>query len=331
MSFLARLSARLSGPRHSAPLVLPKGLPTAQAPAVARAEEAGEEDETVSPKRPPVARQAENEGEDVSRQAEETAPEDDQVSASRVMARQTLRRQAEEAAEQDVAPLRRQEGEEEESVAALRRQEEDGEEAVAPLRRQSGDEEEGDVAPLRREAAAEEEPDAAPLRRQEAEEESEARPMRATARRDAVPLEDTGQVAPPRSQAELEPDAEPPIEDMAGEREPSELQALHRDMPTGPAPAPLGPAAPGEPSQSRPADGRSAEPIGYANPRLPPIGDGTPFPPTATESIAVEDPRPTVTIDQLDVVIHEPAAPAERTTSPRNRDRAIRARYLRRL
>lgn len=331
MSFLARLSARLAGPRPSAPLVLPKGLPAAQAPAVARTEQAGEEDETVSPMRPPVARQAESEGEDVSRQAEETAPDDDQVSASRVMARPSVRRQAEEAAEQDVAPLRRQEGEEEESVAALRRQEDEGEEVVAPLRRQSGDEEEGEIAPLRREAAAEEEPDVAPLRRQEAEEESEAMPMRATARRDAVPLEDTGQVAPPLSQADIEPDAEPPSEDLAGEREPSELQALHRDMPAGPAPAQPGPAVPGERSERRPADGRSAEPIGHANPRLPPIGDGTPFLPTATESIAAEDPRPTVTIDQLDVVIHEPAAPAERTTAPRNRDRAIRARYLRRL
>jgi hypothetical protein len=40
--------------------------------------------------------------------------------------------------------------------------------------------------------------------------------------------------------------------------------------------------------------------------------------------------RPQVSIDQLDVVIHEPAAPAARTTRF-DAGRALRARYLRRL
>lgn len=119
MSYLARLSARVAGPRANIPLVLPKGLRNPRPATVARAEEAGEEEETVSPMRAPavhgLSRQTGEEGEEVSRQEGEDEPEAE-VAAARRMTASKARRQADEPAEEEVAPLRRQEEEEESTL-----------------------------------------------------------------------------------------------------------------------------------------------------------------------------------------------------------------------
>lgn len=304
MSYLARISARAAGPRANAPAVLPKCLGNGQTAAIARSEENGEEDETLSPMRTPAARpvrrQEADEAEEVSRQEVEGEPEAKRAASPKEMARE-VQREADEEVEEGVVPLRRQEDEGEEELAPLRRQEEEGEEEVAPLRRQ------------------------------EIEEESEASPMRTIARQEEIPLEDTGQTAPPPAQAELEPDAEPPSQELAGDREPSDLQALHRDIPAGPGLSPPTPAAQSEPPENRSANRPLAETLASSHPQVPDFTDGIAIPHVIPQSTGAGESRTDVVIDQLDVVIHEPAVSAERSPPHRDRERVLRARYLRRL
>ena len=340
MSFLARISYRAARLPSAVPRVMPKGLAARQAVPIARAEDAAEEEQTLSPARPAGLRlaqrqEAEEQEEEVSRQETEEEPE--------------AQRQPEEEGEEEVAPLRRQEGEEEETVATLRRQKE-GEEEVAPLRRQEEEEEtvatlrrqeeeeleaqrqpeengEEEVAPLRRKE--EEEETVATLRRQE--EEEEVQPMRAIARQEEVPLEETGQTSSPRSQIELEPKAEPASPDLPAEQDPVDLQALHRVITPGPGLPPAAPATPGEPVGNHGAAWPSGEPP--RSPVLPATSrPESPAPAHFVPAGFAPDPGPpNVVIDQLDVLIHEPA-PAPGRHAPRaDRGRAFRARYLRRL
>lgn len=304
MSFLTRLSARAARFPSTVPVVMPKGLVARQPVPVARAEEPAEEQETLSPARPAARRQETDEPqEEASRQETEEEPE--------------AQRQAQEEGEEEVAPLRRQEeeGAEEEPVAPLRRQEKEEEEEVAPLRRQEQEEEEEEAL--------------APLRRQE--EEEEAQPMRAIARQEEVPLEETGETSSPRSQFELEPKAEPASPELVEAEEPLNAQALHRDMAPGyslPQPAPAAPGvAAGNPPANHPS-GRSqssALPTDLFIPESPAL---TGF---HTPGTGPELSRPDVVIDQLDVVIHEPAPAPGSQASRIDRGRAFRARYLRRL
>ena len=276
MSFLARISYRAARLPSAVPRVMPKSLAARQAVPIARAEDAAEEEQTLSPARPAGLRlaqrqEAEEQEEEVSRQETEEEPE--------------AQRQPEGEGEEEVTPLRRQEGEEEETVATLRRQEE-GEE--------------------------------------------EAQPMRAIARQEEVPLEETSQTSSPRSQFELEPKAEPPSPDLPDEQDPSDLQALHRVMTSGPGLPPAAPATPGEPIGSHGAAWPSGEPP--RSPVLPAISlPESPAAHSVPASFAPDSGPPNVVIDQLDVLIHEPA-PAPGRHAPRaDRGRAFRARYLRRL
>ena len=204
----------------------------------------------------------------------------------------TLSRQEEE---EEARSLRRQE-EEEEEAQPLRRQEEE-EEEVQALQRQ---EEEEEAQPLRRQVEEEEE-EAQALRRQEEEEEAQ------TLRR----LED--------DPSRLDPENSPPPDEVSGEPEPPTALAIRRRE-TG--------AAIGEATASPPGDGHQlggdpgfdAPSVGHVY--LPEAG----FAPSAQSF-----ERPSVTIEQLDVVIHEPA-PARTGPSPMQaRSRAVRARLLRRL
>ena len=127
MSYLARISARAAGSRSKVPAIVPKGLGNRHAPAIARMEEAGEEEETIAPMRSlgarPVRRQeAEGDSEEV-------------LAAAR------------EEEEEEIQPIRRQEEEEEEELATLRRQQEEEEEEEPKAQRQTSEKE---VAPLRR-------------------------------------------------------------------------------------------------------------------------------------------------------------------------------------
>ena len=290
MSYLARISNRAAGPRANAPAVLPKGLDNRQTTPVARVEETGEEDETLSPTRPssarPVRRQETDKAEEVARQEVEDEP----------------------VAEPDVAPKYTDPG-------AQRQTDEEGEEEVAPLRRQEDDGEE----------------EIAALRRQEDEGVPEASLARNIARQEEIPLEDTGQPAPPPAQADLEPDSEPTDQELAGEREPSDLRALHRDISPGPGFLPPASAAQGETPENRAVNRPLAEASASSHLQAPHFTDGLEVPQTVRQNTGADESRPNVVIDQLDVLIHEPAVSSDRIPPSRDRERALRARYLRRL
>lgn len=303
MSYLARLSARATGTRVGASAVLPKGPGGRPAPNIARAQDATEKDESLAPirqfsARSPIRRE-EDESEEVSRQEIAEDPE--------------VQRQANTEGEEEVAPLRRQEGGEEEEIAPLRRQEGE-EEEIAPLRRQEGEEEE-----------------VSPLRRQEVEEDPEARPRRIIARQEEIPLEEGGQAVAPLAQGESGSDAESPSQELAGEQEPTDLQALRRDLPQ--------PAAPSMPTQADQGAGREnqtaerpfAQAVEFLHPQAPTPGEESAIPQIVPANTGGAETRPTVVIDQLDVLIQEPAAPADRNPPRPGRERALRARYLRRL
>jgi hypothetical protein len=295
VSYLARISARAAGSRSTVPAIVPKGLGNRHAPAIARMEEPGEEEETLAPMRllgaRPVRRQkAEGDSEEVLA----AAREEEEPKAQR------------QTSEEEVAPLRRQEEEEE---------------AIQPVRRQ---EEEDELATLRRQQEEEEEEAIQPIRRQEDEEE-QAMPMRAIARQEEIPLEESPQPAPPPGQTDLEPDAEPVSQELAGEQEPSDLQALHRDISPGPELSP--PALQGETPASRPL----AEALTPFQTQAPDFPAGSAIPEMLPSTTRMDEARPTVVIDQLDVLIHEPVAQATRPAPRQDRDRALRARYLRRL
>lgn len=297
MSYLCRLAARTANTRAKAPAIVPKGLGNRQAPAISRTQDSGEEEETLAPMCSPVARRV--------RRKQEEGESDEVPAATRDEEEPAAQRQSDN---NEVAPLRRQE-EEQEELATLRRQadEEGDEETVQTVRRQ----EEGD------------EEVAQPVRRQG--EEEEAMPMREIARQEEVPLEETSRPAPPPGQADLEPDAGPVSQELAVEQEPSELQALRREVSPG---ADLSPPASPLGAQS---SGSLADAPTPFQPREPDFAPGLGTFEMALSNSPMKETHPTVVIDQLDVLIHEQVAPAERTAPRQDRNRAMRARYLRRL
>lgn len=302
MSYLARISDRVAGPREPARAVMPKGLAHAKTPTVARSGAA--DAEANEELRPPE----EGVGEELSRLGPKDAEEEEQLVA--------LRRQDAEEQEDMLAPLRRQAEEEEEEapIQAVRRQAEEEEAPIQAVRRQA-EEEEAPIQTLRRQAAEE-------------EDEAAVQPIRTIARQEEIPLEDTGQTVPPPPQESLDPDAGPVSQELAGEEAPPELQALHRDVLSMPAPPPPPAAAVPETSlANRPLPETATHVPAFPPPR--PEGIETPH--VATQPLGSESRRPQVIIDQVDVLIHETASSPDRSASPRSRDRAMRARYLRRL
>lgn len=241
---------------------------------------------------------------------QEAAEEDETLAPMRQFsARQPVRREEDEpeevsrqeTEEDPEAQRQTDEGREEEEIAPLRRQESEGEEEIAPLRRQ------------------------------EVEEDPEARPRRILARQEEIPLEDNGQRAPPLAQTDNGSGAESPSQELAGEREPTDLQALRRDVSPPLIPSTLTPAAQGAGPEERPAKRPLAQAPDFSQPQAPPLSEGLAIPHVVTTSAGAVEPRPTVVIDQLDVLIQEPAVPAGRNPPRLNRERALRARYLRRL
>lgn len=223
--------------------------------------------------------------------------------------------------EDSVAPMRRF------GATAMRREQTDSDSEEVPEEQARSEENrsEEEVAALRRQEQQEEE--VAPLRRQEQEQDDEeaVMPMRAIARQEEIPLEEAPKSAPSRSQTDLESDEEPVSDDLAVEQEPSDLQALRRDVGHGPAPSPA--TSQTEAPMSRPQPGRLAPfqteahgvPTEFPTPQI--------VPPTT----GVDPARPRVVIEQLDVLIHEPVAPSTRTEPRKDRHKALQARYLRRL
>ncbi|MCB4768045.1 hypothetical protein LGR54_05470 [Ancylobacter sp. Lp-2] len=157
-------------------------------------------------------------------------------------------------------------------------------------------------------------------------------------RAEEVPLEDGDRPLRQPFQEDLSPGASPLPPDMATEEEPPAMQALRRAIPRPAGPSPRGevgvPPPPGgvfdegAPDRSHPfapAFGGEAASLAHA---LMPFDTG--FAP-AGGSGPDRSERPQVIIDQVDVVIHEPAPPAVAARAPFDAARAMRARYLRRL
>lgn len=186
------------------------------------------------------------------------------------------------------------------------------------------------------EAAAQAVRRAAPPAGPGAEGEEEIRPARLIRRAEEVPLDATERPLRQPFQSELGPGATPPHPELAAEEEPADLRALRRD--TSPQPAAHGTAeGPGRAAQGsivpesvapfNPGFGDRSEGMGtgaYFE------ADGGPVL-TPPRAVGASAERPQVIIDQLDVLIHEPAPSHYAARAGADRDRMLRARYLRRL
>lgn len=311
MSYLARISARVAGPGAPARAVMPKGLAHAPTPAVARSSAAdAQADEAL---RPPE----EGSGEELTRLDRQETGEEEQLA--------TVRRQDAEDEEEMAAPLRRQEEEEEEeSLQTLRRLAEEEEAPIQTLHRQVEEEEESLQTLRRQEEEQQEDPLQTLHRQQEAEDDAAVQPMWSIVRQEEVPLEETGQTVPPPTQESLDPDAGPVDQELADEEEPSGLQALHREVPSMPAPSATAPEA-------SLANGPLGQTVAPGPSYLPQSPDGIETPQAVPQPVGADSRRPQVIIDQVDVLIHETVSFPDRSAQRHSRDRAMRARYLRRL
>lgn len=200
------------------------------------------------------------------------------------------------------------EGEEMQPVRILSREETEEEAQPARIARQ---EEEEEAQPTRVVRQEEEEEAAQPLRRQPDEEGEEAvmTVRRARLRRAERPDE-----------PELDPKTALPDATPMDEPEPSDLRATRAVRRSG---APLPAAAAPSPPPGPPLAG---ETLGDAPAFAPPPAVFS-APPGAAQEGRLG--RPIVVIDQVDVLIHEPAAPSS-ARAP-GASRTMRARYLRRL
>lgn len=240
-----------------------------------------------------------------------------------------LRRRAEAkpAEEEEVSPTRRavreREEVEDEPARSLRRARTgplhvEENEPLQPLHRSAevgpAEAEEERAAPMRRAANGTEEDEkdepAQALHRAEAPpepEETEGPPVARTRTLRRTDEEEVGdEVRTVRRVGETPPgpDEMEPAEQLRDEQEPSALTALRRDV----SPVPV--AAP-----------ETEAPISVLEPPASSFQDAASAPPSFE--------RPVVQIDQLDVLIHEPAAQPRRAAA--GNGRSIRARYLRRL
>lgn len=308
MSFLARLSARALPALSRLPAVMPKGLAARQMAPVYRDAVPPEEEADIAPWRAPTGPKL--------RRAEAPTGENHENDEDR-MARAPA-----------AAPP---EGEPEVQPARLRRAPAlppDAEAEPARLHRAPAlppDTAEEPVAPLRRAEAAETADEA---------EEADEEPMRTLRRAEELPLDDGEKPLRQPFQADLVPGAMPGHPDLADQEEPSNLQALRRDV----APprqglagaAPLTPAFPParDPWLPRPAPdwGPAPEWAGAE----PGFASEASVPEAASAMTGSAAGRAQVVIDQLDVLIHEPAAAAPARLQA-DHGRLMRARYLRRL
>jgi len=254
--------------------------------------------------------------------AEEPVDEEEQAQPLRRAAARKIRGTEEPPVEEEEtqrasAPTAGDEDEQEQPAMARR--------APGSLRRAEKPEEEEPAQPLRRAAAP------AP------DEEEPAQAARLIRRAEEVPLEQGEKPLRQPFQQDLSPGASPLPPDMANEEEPPAMQALRRDVasfappPAGiPTAAEMGSAALGvEPAEPFPARFGGEEAYipspsaGFEARFMGPVG--------GSDAGAAAPQRPQVIIDQVDVLIHEPAAPAVAARPAFDAGRAMRARYLRRL
>ncbi len=326
MSFLARLSARC-GNHDTAPAALPKGLvghqasPLSPGPLVRRTKSA-EDDEPIAPLRTrptaPLQRSSvttnaddapKDEDDPIARQEDSIGLNEPPVHRAVAPGNPVSESQAQSdvQSEQGHTPLRRQDTVEDDPVAPARQPATDDELAplhMQPLRRQENDAEE-DIA--RQQGDAGEAGPAIRLLRVDSVRPNIAREPNLSGSQAlsnsafsehsrSAPTMEGGDPAPAGSQ--------PAIQPAATESQPTQLASHdgpvdHTGIPL-PSPLPypaIDPATPGE------------------------------FYPDLNQS----RPDTRVVIEQLDVLIHEPATPPARPLPGLNRERSMRARYLRRL
>jgi len=291
MSFLARLALRARPALSRAPALMPKGLVARQPEPVFRAAEPGEEEEQAQPLRRVAA----------VRRAQEPPPDKEEEEMRRASAPMA----DEEDKEQPAMPLR--------MPGQLRRAtepEDDGQEPAQPMRRATIPESDKEKEKQDKQAA------------------------RLISRAEEVPLEDGEKPLRQPFQEDLSPGASPLPPDMANQEEPPAMQALRRDVAAfapppgraatagGPAPEGFG-TGEGGPFSSKFGDESAYRP---ASPMSFEAGFGNAGGPGSAAS-----QRPQVVIDQVDVLIHEPAAPQSAARPAFDSARAMRARYLRRL
>ena len=302
MRFLARLSLRARPALSRAPALMPKGLAMRQPVPVFRAGQPAEEEEQAQPLRRAAAR--------AIRRAEESPADEEETQRTSAPA-------DEEETQRASAPAAGEEDEQDQPAMARR--------VPGSLRRAEKPEEEEPVQPLRRAAAP------AP------DEEEPALAARLIRRAEEVPPEEGEKPLRQPFQEDLSPGASPLPPDMANEEEPPAMQALRRDI-TSFAPPPAG-----RPTAADPAfAGFGVEP---AEPFPAKFGGEEAYIPGPSAGFearfmgadggsgagASAPQRPPVVIDQVDVLIHEPAAPAALARPAFDAGRAMRARYLRRL
>ncbi len=294
MGFLARLAARARPLAARTPMLMPKGMATRQPLPLYREIDPQEEEEPAQALRRTMRRATKPDEEEVPRASEPPAESPSEEEEPQAMARRQF------------TPVRR---------AAAPKQEE--EEPVQAVRR-----------------AAETQP--------EEGEEEVAQAARAIRRAEEMPLEDGEKPLRQPFQQDLSPGTAPLPPEMANEEEPPAMQALRREGVAFSPPVPpelqndgAGPSAfaDGDYADPRPdlADEGWMNPP-FDRPRSPgDIGGGIFHDlPGRAGNGASGDP-PTVTIDQVDVIIHEPP-PAPAPARPAfDQSRAMRARYLRRL
>ena len=238
----------------------------------------------------------------------------------------TLRRTEDE--QEEARTLRRRETNEDGAALARRRTEDEGEGEVQARRQEDGNEdEEQDAQALRREEGDD---DVQTLRRMEEDgEEVQARraaededePVRPLLRRAGEGEESEDELQPmPR---ELDPEHAPPGSELVDAEAPPELRARRAEAPD----SALAPSEPAAPSARGVADART----GYGNPVT--LDASEPAEVAPPVSVAGQPPnRPHVSIDQIDVVIHEDGGSSGRADgTPTDFARAVRARYLRGL
>jgi hypothetical protein len=253
--------------------------------------------------------------------AEQPPEEEEQAQPLRRAAARTIRRVEEPKAEEEKTqrsadPTAKEEDEREQPAMARR--------VSGSLRRAENPEEEEPAQPMRRAAAPAPEP----------EEEKPAQAARLIRRAEEVPLEEGERPLRQPFQEDVSPGASPLPPDMANEEEPPAMQALRRDVaPSVPAPAATPTAAdPGFAGFGAPPAGPFAENFGGGEVYMPapPAGFDAPYSEVGASNASAPQ-RPQVIIDQVDVLIHEPVAPAAAARPAFDAGRAMRARYLRRL
>jgi hypothetical protein len=313
VSFLHRIASRAVPTVYRTPALNPKGRTGSRPPLPARAVRRAQEEPDEMPEEEPTATASRLPAPPVARLADDEVEEDREGRVPRQIEAKDNESESDIADAVSAQPLRRQAVEEDEPEGT----------ATRPLLRAT-EEEEAPATRARRTAAPppadEEEPVAARRLLGRADEEGpEVQPARALTEDDMSP------------ESAVLPD------EMAGEEEPRDVRALRRSaegspLPTGQPAAPVTAAAdsrgaPAEPIPPwYPAEERAAQ---SAYPAAPPTSAGSVIPAPATASLGAE--RPQVLIDQIDVLIREPAAPAPAAGHTPDTGRSLRARYLRRL